>query len=168
MKQNRIRNKLEMTYKITKSNKPLDMLIPNVSGDIFKKKSYVLNSNNVEISVWPEFIDSQVSLAGNLFVWIYHVKIANKSNEDLRLVNRYWRIIDEKGHVQEVSGEGVVGEKPLISPNANFEYSSGVHLRYPSGIMTGHYQMQKNNGDVFNVKIPTFSLDIPSPKERVN
>ena len=62
----------------------------------------------------------------------------------------------------------MVGETPLMLPNGVFEYSSGVHLRYHSGIMTGYYQMQKNNGEIFNVKIPSFSLDVPSIKEKVN
>lgn len=157
-----------MTYKITKSNKPLDIVIPKISEDISKKKSYTYSSNNIEITVCPEFVDSQVSLAGNLFVWIYHVKITNKGNEQLKLINRHWKIIDEKGHIQEVNGEGVVGEKPLISPNSFFEYSSGVHLRYPSGIMSGYYQMQKTDGEVFDSTIPTFSLDVPSIKAMVN
>jgi ApaG protein len=157
-----------VTQKITKpSNKSLEDLLPKMSPDL-SKKLYISNNNNVEISVWSEFIDSQVSAIGSLFVWIYHIKITNKSLEPLRLINRHWKIIDEKGSIQEVDGEGVIGEKPLISPNNNFQYSSGVHLRHPSGIMTGYYQMQKDNGEVIQVKIPTFSLDIPSLKGRIN
>lgn len=86
----------------------------------------------------------------------------------MKLINRYWKIIDEKGIIQEVNGEGVVGEKPVILPNNSFQYESGVHLRHPSGIMTGYYQMQKNNGEIFDVKIPTFSLDVPSIKPVIN
>lgn len=156
-----------MKQKITKPNKSLEDLLPNISAN-FPKKSYISNTNNIEVSVCPEFIDSQVSVVGSLFVWVYHVKIENKSLEDLRLINRHWKIIDEKGVVQEIDGEGVVGEKPLIPINGTFQYSSGVHLRHPSGIMTGHYQMQKINGETFDVKIPAFSLDIPSIKVRIN
>ena len=156
-----------MKQKIIKPNKSLENLLPNISEN-FPKRSYLSNTNGVEVSVYPEFIDSQVSAVGSLFVWVYHVKIENKSSEDLRLINRHWKIIDEKGVVQEIDGEGVVGEKPLIAMNGNFQYSSGVHLRHPSGIMTGNYKMQKNNGETFDAKIPAFSLDIPSIKVRIN
>jgi len=131
-------------------------------------KPYVSSTNDIHITVWPEYLDSKSSVIGDLFIWAYHIRIDNKSLENIKLVNRYWRITDEKGIVQEVNGEGVVGEKPLISPNSFFEYSSGVHLRYPSGIMSGHYQMQKTNGEVFDLTIPTFSLDVPNIKAVVN
>lgn len=156
-----------MKHKTTKPSKSLEDLMPDISTD-FPKKLYSATTNGIEVSVWPEFIDSQVSAVGSLFVWIYHIKIENKSLEDLRLINRHWKIIDEKGVVQEIDGEGVVGEKPLIAMNGNFQYSSGVNLRHPSGIMTGHYQMKKNNGETFIAKIPSFSLDIPSIKGRIN
>lgn len=156
-----------MTQKISKSNKLIEDLIPNISKE-FSKKMYIANTYDVEISVSPEFIDSQISAVGSLYVWIYHVKIINKSAFNLKLINRHWKIIDEKGDIQEVDGEGVVGEKPLIAPGNNFQYSSGVHLRNQSGIMTGHYQMQKDDGEIVDVNIPTFSLDIPTIKLRIN
>ena len=131
-------------------------------------KPYVSSTNDIHITVWPEYLDSKSSVIGDLFIWAYHIRIDNKSLENIKLVNRYWRITDEKGIVQEVNGEGVVGEQPTIAPNASYQYSSGVHLRYPSGIMTGKYQMQKDNKEIFDVKIPTFSLDTPSVKSVIN
>lgn len=156
-----------MTRNNFKLNKFLEISLPDISCDIFSN-AYSYETNGVRIVVQPEFIDSQFSGVGNLFIWIYHVRIDNYSNSNIRLVNRYWKIIDEKGTVQEVSGEGVVGEKPYILANNSFQYESGVHLRFPSGIMTGHYQMQKDNGELFNVKIPTFSLDVPNVKSVIN
>lgn len=131
-------------------------------------KPYVASTNDIHITVWPEYLDSKSSVIGDLFIWAYHIRIDNKSLENIKLVNRYWRITDEKGIVQEVNGEGVVGEQPTIAPNTSYQYSSGVHLRYPSGIMTGKYQMQKDNKEIFDVKIPTFSLDTPSVKSVIN
>jgi ApaG protein len=84
------------------------------------------------------------------------------------LIAVYWKIIDEKGTKQEIEGEGVVGEKPIIEPNSFFQYTSGTHLSYPSGIMTGHYGIKKDDGAIFNVKIPAFSLDVPSLKRTTN
>ncbi len=150
-----------------KSLRQLDTAIPEMMDELFDSP-YSLMTNGINITVRPEFVDSQFSAIGNLYVWIYHVRIDNRSNETVKLINRYWKIIDEKGTVQEVSGDGVVGEQPTILPNNSFQYESGVHLRYPSGIMTGHYQMRKDSGEVFTVKVPTFSLDLPSAKLVIN
>lgn len=157
-----------MTQKNIKLSQELEELLPNMFQDFSDKKQYCENTNDIQVSVRPEFVDGQASASGHLFVWIYHIKIENKSLENIKLINRHWKIIDEKGDVQEVDGEGVVGEQPLISPGAKFQYSSGVHLRQPSGIMTGTYEMQQDDGSTFTVKIPTFSLDVPSIKGNVN
>ena len=129
---------------------------------------YIATTHNINVTVWPEFIDSNSSLLGNLFIWAYHVRIDNKSAESIKLLNRYWRIVDEKGVIQEVTGEGVIGEQPTILSNSSYQYSSGVHLRHPSGIMSGKYEMQKNDGKIFEVEIPPFSLDVPSLKSVIN
>ncbi len=154
-----------------------------ISWELARGKPYIAVTHDVHVTVWPEFIDSKISQVGDLFVWVYHVRIDNKSQNVIKLVNRYWRIIDEKGIVQEVNGEGVVGEQPVITPNGSHQYSSGVHLRYPSGIMSGQYQMQRvdivSNLDAaevigasptqnFNVKIPSFSLDVPGMQHMIN
>lgn len=152
----------------SKSNKPLEEEIFPEFGKPLANNQYVATTNNIQITVWPEYIDSKSSTIGDLFIWAYHVRIDNQSLEAIKLTNRYWRIIDEKGIVQEVNGEGVIGEQPTIAPNASYQYSSGVHLRYPSGIMLGRYQMQKPNLETFEVKIPTFSLDVPSVKSVIN
>lgn len=126
-------------------------------------KAYSELSNNVQITVWPEFVDNKLNAAGDIFIWAYHIRIENRNNEAVQLNKRYWRIIDEDGGIQEVNGEGVVGEQPIIAPNASYQYSSGVHLRHPSGIMSGKYFMKKiSDNEVFEVKIPAFSLDVPN------
>lgn len=129
---------------------------------------YKSSTGGVEVTVVPEYVEGQINRNGNFFMWAYHVEIENKSGEALQLVSRYWKIIDEAGMIQEVSGLGAVGEQPILAPNANFKYTSGVHLRYPSGVMSGHYGMKKANGEVINVEIPAFSLDVPSIKSVVN
>lgn len=151
-------------------NKPTKLVEETIfsSGKIAWDKSYSEITQNIHITVWPEFIDSKSSIIGDLFIWAYHVRIDNKSSESVKLINRNWRIIDEKGIVQEVRGEGVIGEQPTILAGGSYQYSSGVHLRYPSGIMTGKYQMLKDNLEVFDAKIPTFSLDVPSIKSVIN
>lgn len=159
-----------MNRQIIKTNKAEDQFSEFTQN--LANKPYVTTSNNIQITVWPEFIDSKSSIIGDLFIWAYHVRIENKGLEPVKLLNRYWRIIDEKGIIQEVTGEGVVGEQPTIAPNGAYQYSSGVHLRYPSGIMTGYYQMRRldpaSDGAIFDAKIPTFSLDVPSVKGVIN
>ena len=156
-------------FRLSKSNKiNEDSLI--LQAELTTGKPYISENDNIKITVWPEFIDSKSSIIGDLFIWAYHVRIENNSKQKIKLVNRYWKIIDEKGLIQEVSGEGVIGEQPIINIGSSYQYSSGVHLRYPSGIMTGHYEMvsQDENLKTFKVKIPTFSLDVPSIKSVVN
>jgi ApaG protein len=132
------------------------------------KDEYFAITKDIKITIKPEFLSGKDDGGEPLFIWAYHVKIHNYRNESVQLINRYWKIIDEAGKIEEVSGEGVVGNKPLIESKKSFEYSSGVHLKKPSGIMRGQYRMQKANGDIFDVEIPAFSLDIPSAKITVN
>ncbi len=131
-------------------------------------QSYVAITNDVQITVWPEFLDSRFTLIGDLFMWAYHVRIDNRGVEPVQLLSRYWRIVDAKGAVQEINGEGVIGEQPTIEPGKYFQYTSGTHLYLPSGIMVGHYKMQKISPEkedkIFDAKIPSFSLDIPAMK----
>ncbi len=128
------------------------------------------NIEAIEVKVRPEYIISQSNdlQKEHIFIWAYHVKIANKSNETVQLISRYWKVIDEKGGVQEVSGEGVIGEQPILTPGSNFNYSSGVNLNCSSGIMSGHYIMKKDDGTSIKVIIPAFSLDIPNTKSVIN
>lgn len=151
---------------LSKTNKPLKDILDFSQGKI--ERPYVEVTRDIQITIWPEFIDSKSSAIGDLFIWAYHVRIDNHSSNSVRLVKRYWRIIDEHGVVQEVFGDGVIGEQPLIAPHDSYQYSSGVHLRCHSGIMTGHYQMQKDDGEIFDAKIPTFSLDVPTIKQVIN
>ena len=140
-----------------------------ISPELLQEKPYVATTSDIEVSVWPEFIDRKSSQLGDLFIWAYHIRIKNKSLEDVKLLSRYWRIVDECGNVQEIEGEGVVGEKPLIVTNGVYQYASGLHLKYPSGIMSGKYRLEKIvNKEIFEIKIPNFSLDIPSSKTILN
>ncbi|RME64021.1 MAG: Co2+/Mg2+ efflux protein ApaG, partial [Alphaproteobacteria bacterium] len=94
-------------------------------------------------------------------VWGYHIRISNHASQPVQLRRRYWRITDARGQVQEVRGEGVIGEQPRLAPGDSFEYDSGVPLATPSGFMTGHYEMERADGVALIVEIPTFSLDAP-------
>ena len=129
---------------------------------------YSKKTNKINITVSPYFLDDQSEPEDQHFVWAYQVTIDNQSNEKVQLKNRYWKIIDSNGSEQEVRGEGVVGEQPILNPGEKFEYTSGTPLSTPSGFMGGRYEMETNKGKKFDAIIPQFSLDSPFVKNNLN
>lgn len=122
----------------------------------------------IKVRVEPEFLDEQSDPEDHHYFWAYYVEIENGSDSPVRLRARHWVITDGRGSVQEVIGEGVIGEQPLIQPGETFSYTSGAPLGTPSGFMNGHYQMEGIDGDDFYVEIPAFSLDSPYDDHMVN
>jgi len=118
-------------------------------------------TRDIEVVVEPFYLEEQSDPEDDRYVWGYRVVISNNSGIAVRLVNRYWNITDQNGQIDEVSGPGVVGEQPRLQPGDTYEYSSGCPLDTPSGLMFGHYQMETDEGEMFNVDIPAFSLDSP-------
>lgn len=129
---------------------------------------YEEQTRQIRVVVKPFYLEDQSSPDENHFVWAYHVKIENIGRETVQLRNRYWRITDAVGRVQEVRGPGVVGEQPILHPGEHFEYTSGTPLQTPSGIMVGTYQMESATGEFFDVAIPAFSLDSPHQPIQLN
>jgi ApaG protein len=129
---------------------------------------YTKTTHDINVSVKPIYLDGQSDPDDHHFVWAYHVRIENQSRRTVQLVTRYWRITDALGHVQEVQGEGVVGEQPVLRPGQVFEYTSGTPLPTPSGIMVGHYSMKDDEGGAFDIEVPAFSLDLPDTRPRLN
>ena len=125
-------------------------------------------TGGIRVTVRPRFLDDQSDPDDHHFVWAYSVRIENASEERVQLLNRYWRITDAMGAIKEVRGAGVVGEQPVLQPGEAFEYTSGTPLSTPSGIMVGAYEMQRGDGQTFEVAIPAFSLDSPHERASVN
>ncbi len=125
-------------------------------------------TRDIKITVFPSYIPEQSDPFSQHYVWAYFIRLENLGNEIVQLINRYWHITDATGMVQEVSGMGVVGEQPTLEPADDFDYSSGVVLKTPSGIMMGHYEMETISGERFTIEIPAFSLDSPEAIERAN
>ncbi|MCJ8521654.1 ApaG protein [Pseudorhizobium tarimense] len=122
---------------------------------------YRARTRDIEVIVEPYYLEEQSSPEDNRYVWGYHIVIENHSPLAVRLTYRYWHITDQSGLVDEVEGPGVVGEQPRLQPGDTYEYSSGCPLDTPSGVMFGRYRMETDEGEVFDVKIPAFSLDSP-------
>ena len=129
---------------------------------------YSKTTKKINITVNPYFLEDQSEPDHQHYVWAYQVTIDNQSKERVQLINRYWKIIDSNGTKQEVSGQGVVGEQPVLNPGEKFEYTSGTPLSTPSGFMEGHYEMKNIKGIKFEVDIPTFSLDSPFTSKELN
>ncbi len=122
---------------------------------------YTQTTHEVRVTVYPTYLESHSSPEQNHFLWVYHVRIENNGEKRLQLRERYWRITDSLGRIHEVRGGGVVGEQPVLAPGDIFEYTSGTPLVTPSGIMVGTYKMESEEGEVFEISVPAFSLDSP-------
>ncbi|WP_174525421.1 Co2+/Mg2+ efflux protein ApaG [Wolbachia endosymbiont of Nomada leucophthalma] len=128
---------------------------------------YTLTTNFVEVTVLPIYIEEQSIPYENCYVWMYNVKIKNKSQSTIQLLSRHWQIIDYKGKINEIAGVGVTGEQPVIKSGEVFKYTSGTYLNAPSGIMQGKYEfLNEESIKIFEVMIPPFSLDSPYVKTR--
>jgi ApaG protein len=129
---------------------------------------YSQTTHSIVVSVKPTYLEDQSSPRDHRFVWAYQVTIENRGSITVQLKRRRWRITDSLGREQVVEGDGVVGEQPVLKPGESFEYTSGTPLPTPSGIMVGSYFMEAENGEVWDVAIPAFSLDSPHQPVRLN
>ena len=129
---------------------------------------YTKTTKKISITDSPYFLEDQSEPDDQHYVWAYQVTINNLSKERVQLKNRYWKIIDANGTKQEVKGEGVVGEQPILNPGEKFEYTSGTPLTTPSGFMEGYYEMETKSGSKFEACIPQFSLDSPFTSAKLN
>ena len=125
-------------------------------------------TRQIEVTVEPNFLPGRSSVERNEFFWSYTIVITNTGEDTVQLRTRHWIITDASGHKQEVRGEGVVGEQPVLGPGDRFEYTSGVPLATASGFMTGRYQMESQSGERFEIDVPTFSLDSPDSRRVLN
>ncbi len=119
------------------------------------------NQHGFIIQTQVTFLPDQSDEADNRFVFSYTINITNLGARIAKLISRHWIITDAYNHVQEVHGQGVVGEQPLLRPNQSFEYTSGTVLTTQVGTMRGSYQMQAEDGTLFDVEIPQFVLSVP-------
>ena len=122
---------------------------------------YEKTTSGISVSVEPAFLDDRSRPDDHKYFWAYRVRLHNQGDETVQLKSRYWRITDGSGVVQEVQGDGVIGEQPVLEPGGSYEYTSGTPLNTPSGIMLGHYNMTRPDGTLFPIEIPAFSLDSP-------
>ncbi|MDJ0750181.1 MAG: Co2+/Mg2+ efflux protein ApaG [Woeseiaceae bacterium] len=116
---------------------------------------------DIRIQVATSYMDDQSQPDADRYVFAYTITISNDGDEPATLRSRHWIITDANGKVQEVSGDGVVGEQPHLNPGENFRYSSGAVLETPVGAMQGMYRMETDSGDRFDAPIAPFTLAVP-------
>lgn len=116
---------------------------------------------DIRIQVATRYVDEQSEPELDRYVFAYTITISNDGNVAAKLISRHWIITDANGKVQEVSGDGVVGEQPHLQPGEEFRYSSGAVLDTPVGAMQGIYRMETDDGVYFDAPIAAFTLAVP-------
>ncbi len=118
-------------------------------------------TRGVRVEVRTEYDPTRSLPQQDRWFYLYTVAISNEGSETVQLMSRHWVITDATGHVEEVKGPGVVGEKPVLGEGESFEYTSGCPLTTPYGSMHGTYQMVTKGGDQFDAEIGEFALAQP-------
>jgi len=116
---------------------------------------------DIQVQVATSYVDDESEPDSDRYVFAYTITISNSGDTPAQLISRHWVITDANGKVQEVNGDGVVGEQPKLNPGEEFRYSSGAVLETPVGAMQGLYRMEADGGDNFDALIAPFTLAVP-------
>ena len=121
-------------------------------------------TDGISVRVQSHYLPDQSSPRDDRFVFAYTITIANEGPLPAQLRTRHWIITDARGEVEEVRGDGVVGEQPRLAPGQSFEYTSGCVLETSIGTMHGTYRMWRDDGSYFDATIAPFSLVSPTSR----
>lgn len=123
-----------------------------------------MNEKQYDISILAksEYVDEQSLPEQERYVFAYTITITNTGQTAATLMRRHWLITDANCKVQEVRGDGVIGEQPHLEPGETFQYTSAAVLETPVGCMQGKYEMIADDGKDFDVQIPVFNLSTPN------
>ena len=116
---------------------------------------------NIEVSVESAYVAEHSEPEEDRFVFAYTITLVNRGSVSAQLLSRHWVITDADSQVEEVRGDGVVGEQPVLKPGEGFRYTSGAVIETPVGTMQGSYQMVAADGQQFDATIPEFVLSAP-------
>jgi len=117
--------------------------------------------NSIGIAVNTRYLQEQSDPSDSRYAFAYTIEITNRGTEPVKLLNRHWHITDDNNKVEEVVGEGVIGQQPEIQPGQSFNYTSGAIIESAVGTMLGHYEMEADDGHRFKAEIPSFTLSVP-------
>jgi ApaG protein len=119
-------------------------------------------TEGIRVTIQPSFWPERSSPESGQFAFAYAVQIANVGDAPAQLRSRHWIITDANGQVEEVRGQGVVGETPSLAPGERFEYRSWAMLKTPFGTMRGSYTFVRPDGSTFEARIGEFALTLPN------
>ena len=119
------------------------------------------NLNNIQVNVQTRYIEDQSNPEKNYYIFAYTITIVNQGQQPAKLLTRHWVITDSNHKVQEVRGDGVIGEQPVLKPGEQFVYTSGTMLETSVGTMKGSYQMEADDGFQFDATVEEFVLSPP-------
>ena len=119
------------------------------------------NQYNIDVQVETAYVSEHSEPDEDRFVFAYTITLVNRGSVTAQLISRHWFITDADNRTEEVEGEGVVGEQPVLKPGEGFRYTSGAGIETPVGTMHGSYQMVAEDGRTFDATIPRFILSAP-------
>jgi ApaG protein len=122
---------------------------------------YIEVTSEIEVTVEPVYVPQQSRPEESYYFFAYKVQLKNLGNTPVQLLSRHWIITDGQGHVEEVQGQGVVGQQPRLEANQTYEYTSFCPLSTITGNMRGTYLMVNDSGERFEIKVPVFFFRIP-------
>lgn len=118
-------------------------------------------TGDITVRVAVNYLAEQSAPDQGRWFWSYHVRIENRGSGSVQLLGRHWRIVDGRGNLHEVRGQGVVGDMPVIAPGSSYDYVSGCPLDTSEGVMEGDYQLVDDEGRPLSAIIPRFALTNP-------
>ncbi|MDP7064510.1 MAG: Co2+/Mg2+ efflux protein ApaG [Arenicellales bacterium] len=119
------------------------------------------NQYDIDVQVETAYVSEHSEPDEDRFVFAYTITLVNRGSVAAQLISRHWFITDADNRTEEVEGEGVVGEQPVLKPGEGFRYTSGAVIETPVGTMHGTYQMVAEDGRTFDANIPRFILSAP-------
>lgn len=122
---------------------------------------HVAISGDLTVRAAVSYLPEQSAPDQGRWFWSYHVRIENSGERTIQLLERYWKIVDGRGNVHEVRGQGVVGEMPVIPAGDSYDYVSGCPLDTSAGSMSGHYVFIDEDSERITAEIPEFALLSP-------
>ena len=119
------------------------------------------NQYDIDVQVETAYVSEHSEPDEDRFVFAYTITLVNRGSVTAQLISRHWFITDADNRTEEVEGEGVVGEQPVLKPGEGFRYTSGAVIETPVGTMHGTYQMVAEDGRACDATIPRFILSAP-------
>lgn len=117
-------------------------------------------SHDILVNVVPTYDEVRSEPNKSFYFYFYTVTIKNYSKNTVQLMNRHWIITDGTGHTEEIKGDGVIGETPILAPGDSYTYTSSCPLPTKTGNMRGSYGVVAGS-EMMRIKIPLFFLRTP-------